>query len=250
MKLNLTKANIARYVTYVSLILISLVLVFWSQVAPSIPLTLPQVAGIGLGFLVGAFLYFDNLISQLILNPATALTHTTLNKCFDIIESKMSHVNHLRIYANATTNIHPLFANSNLRVERCEILLRELRADEVDTELTRHTDRMIKQWDELKNKGRIKQLEIRRHHSLPTEWQVIFDDRFIICGLNIPERNDWLGIDILEPTLLDNRSAETKLLINKYVERFDGFFKIKAEQPIAPNNGMHPTPHPAASHES
>jgi hypothetical protein len=238
MKLNLTKANIARYVTSVSLVLISLALIFWSQIAPSIPLTLPQVAGIGLGFLVGAFLYFDHLISQLITNPSTTIVHATLNKCFDLIESKMGHVNHLRIYANATSNIQPLFANSRLTVERCEILLRELPKDEVDAELNIHIARMIKQWEELKIKGRIKQLECRRHHAIPTEWQVIFDDRFIISGLNIPEKNDWLGIDILEPTKIDNRSMETKLLINKYIERFDGFFRIAAEPTIAPNKSL------------
>ena len=242
MKFNLTKANIAQYITYMSLILISLMLIFWGQIASFIPFTLPQIAGIGLGFLVGAFLYFDHLISQLIQNPSTALMHGTLNKCFDIIETKVHHVHHLRIYANATTNIEPLFANSSITVDRCEILLRELRPDETtDSYFTQHLQHMIKQWQELEKKARIKKLEFRRHNTVPTEWHIIFDDKFIICGLNIPERNDWLGIDILEPTLIDNRSVETRLLIRKYIERFDGFFKVRANLIDKPNSQLQPS---------
>jgi hypothetical protein len=173
----------------------------------------------------------SDLNSHVNQNPTTALRHATLNKCFDTIEGSLKHVRHLRIYGNATTNIEPVLANSGITVDRCEVLIRESHLDESDDEnFDRHIGHMLKQWHELERKARIKELVFGRHDTVPTEWQIIFDDKFIICGLNIPGESDWLGIDILEPILVDDRSVETKLLISKYIQRFDGFFKARSDR--------------------
>lgn len=170
--------------------------------------------------------------------PANAKTevpniiHGPLTELFGIIEKRSPLIGHLRIYANASTNIQPVFANSRLSATKCEIILREPKSEDPDsTSFLQHLGHMLKEWDELRKAGRIGDFECRRSRMVPTEWQVIFDDNSIICGLNVPDGNDWLGIDIVEPFLIDDSSSQGKSVIEKYVTRFDRFFQQRGAPP-------------------
>jgi class 3 adenylate cyclase len=160
------------------------------------------------------------------------ILHGSLVELFGLIEKRIGQVERLRIYANASTSVQPIFANSRVQARRCEMILREPGSDDPDSaNFLQHLGHMLKQWDELKRAGRISEFECRRSNMLPTEWQIIFDDTFIICGLNVPDRSDWLGIAEIEPFLVDNSSPEGKFFIDKYVERFDRFFQLTNASP-------------------
>jgi len=224
------RLSIQWFSVAIPLLTISLLAFFWSQLAPSLPLTQTQILGLGLGALFAAFLYFDSKISEIISQPKEAIINGSANKCFDIVLSKMSHVKHLRIFGNSTIIVQPAIANSSVTIKKCEILIREVKVNE---RLKEHIGDMIKEWQALTNKKRIDCLKINGHDCVPTEWYVIFDDEFLICGLNIPRKDEWKEVEILsDATLIQNRSIETKTLIKKYIFRFDEFFEERSESKI------------------
>ena len=221
------RGKLSKYVVSISLGAIAIMLIMWSNITTMLPwLSEKQLLGTGLGFLVAAFIYLDNRINKLSLGPPVTITHLNLNECFGSIEKRQNHIKHLRIFANTTTIVQPAFANTRLSVGKCDILIRLFEHGEVDQnkELKNHINHLIEEWKVLKNKGRIKKLTIRGYNFLPTEWQVIVDKRVAICGLNSPDLNNWRGIDIEEPILVEDVTRENRMLLEKYIRRFDKFF--------------------------
>lgn len=86
-------------------------------------------------------------------------------------------------------------------------------------------------WHNLEKEGLIKKLEIVRHSYLLTEYQVIFDDDYMILGIYHPDPSDPSSVIIKSPPLVITTDLkEGKNIIRTYIERFDVMFKEESKK--------------------
>jgi hypothetical protein len=218
------KETIAKYAQFIMLLLISLVLIFWPYIQPILPrLSYQETLGFFVAVLAGMFLYFDSRLSDAIQGPTRTLTLMNLSSCFNYLSQTHQHVKYMRIFALSTGRIHPLFSSSNIQVDKCDILLRDFTSVELEipknVEYRRHINDYITEWEKERNKGKIREIKIRKFLFIPTEYYVIFDDKYMIVGLYQPTDDNW-G-DVIDPFLIQNSSPEGAELIKRYIARFE-----------------------------
>lgn len=219
----------SKYLISTPLFFISIVLIFQGILKEYFTLSVETLAGWGLGFIVTAFLYIDRRLSQIIINPPIGIIGDRINNCFNFIEDRKKHFENIKIYGNNSIHFFPLFANSNIRVNNLEILLREKSTENSieDSRFNQTVKNYVNEWHKLKATGKIKKVIIKKYKHPPTEWQIVFDNKFIIMGLNYPNEMDWKDVELLidHATLIENVSVESEKIINNYVTRFNLFFK-------------------------
>ena len=165
----MNKETITKYSQLALLISICVVLIFWRHIQLLIPnLTIEQILGSFVAILSSMFLYFDSRLSAAIRGPVRPITHMNLTECFNQISKQCKHVKHMRIYAISTGRIKPIFSSSDIRVEKCDILLRDFSATELENvenvRRQRQINDIICAWEIEKSKGRVKELSIRLVH--------------------------------------------------------------------------------------
>ncbi len=146
---------------------------------------------------------------------------------FSEIEKHSVSYEKLRILANSTNVVLPHFQESDLIINECEIILRTPKANE--TLFANYIDTVEQDWRNLKEKGKITKLTIHFIDTLLLDFQVIFDDKFMLLGINTINEKDWKRYEILETFLVINTSKSSKEMIEEYSKRFDSLFKNTSE---------------------
>lgn len=219
----------SKYLFTIPIYLIAIIFIFQGIFKEHSIIPIESLVGLGLGFIMTAFLYVDRRLSKIVLNPSIGIETDSLSNCFQRIEKRKTHFDSLRIYGNNSLHFFPLFANSKITVNNLELLLRKKDSGnlEQDSEFNKIVDNYIEEWTKLKKKGRIRKLSIKRYLNSPTEWQAIFDNSFLIFGLNYPNQDDWKDAELMldDATLIENHSVQTGKVIKNYSNRFKLFFK-------------------------
>lgn len=154
------------------------------------------------------------------------IKHGTLSEFFAIIKKACPEIRTLKILANVTNVILPAFEDSKLNAIGVQVLLRKPNTSHPSTETKYNSyfEAIIEDWINLEKQGRIKKLEVKYFDFLTTDWQIIADDKFIILGLNVPQKNNWKSFEIMDAILIAGDSDSGKSLIEKYSNRFNRFF--------------------------
>lgn len=155
------------------------------------------------------------------------IRHGDLNEFLTIIKKTYPDIKTIKILANVTNLFLPAFQSSGLKVIDMQILLRkpDENCNETESDYKGYFKTIIKDWLKLEEEGTIKKLDIRYFDFLTTDWQVIIDDKFIILGLNVPQKENWKKFDVTDTILIAGDSLSEKSFIKKYSNRFDRFFK-------------------------
>jgi len=154
------------------------------------------------------------------------IKHGDLNGFLTIIKSKYPEIKTIKVLANVTNAFLPAFQSSSLSVIEMQLLLRKPdgNCDKKEEEYENYFKTIVNDWKKLENRGIIKRLGIKYFDFLTTDWQVIIDDKFIILGLNVPQKDDWKKFEITDTILIVGDSESGKSLIEKYTKRFDRFY--------------------------
>ncbi len=155
------------------------------------------------------------------------IKHGDLNEFLTIIKRTCPDIKTIKILANVTNLFLPAFQSSGLKVIDMQILLRkpDKNCDENESDYKGYFKTIVKEWLKLEEKGVIKKLDIRYFDFLTTDWQVIIDDKFIILGLNVPQKENLKKFEVTDTILIAGDSLSEKSFIEKYSSRFDRFFK-------------------------
>ncbi len=154
------------------------------------------------------------------------IKHGYLNELLTIIKLKYPQIKTIKVLANVTNAFLPAFQNSGLNVIDMQLLLRRpsMENNEMNNNYRIYFNTIVADWEKLESEDRIKKLEVKYFDFLTTDWQIIIDDRFIILGLNVPQKDNWKQFKIMDTFLIAGDSSSEKLLIAKYTDRFDKFF--------------------------
>jgi hypothetical protein len=154
------------------------------------------------------------------------IKHGDLNEFLTIIKKTYPEIKTIKVLANVTNAFLPAFQSSGLNVIDMQLLLRKPanECEEIENDYKSYFNTIVNDWMKLAKQDRIKKLEIKYFDFLTTDWQVIIDDRFIILGLNVPQKDYWKKFEITDTILIAGDSPSEKSLIEKYSNRFDRFF--------------------------
>jgi hypothetical protein len=217
-------AKISKYVQLISLAALAIVLLFWpffEALAPS--LNLKQIASIMMAVLAGAYLYFDDRLSDIIRGPRDTVSNGKMSECVDRALRSHRHVKHLRVYALSSETIQPIIEDSEIHIDKCTLLLRAYPEEGRPgaASYNRRIEERIREWEQMKAKGFIKELEVSRFEAEPTVYVVIFDDRAMMIGNYYICDHVPSGTEYLQPTLILGLSVEGQQMIRKSVNAFD-----------------------------
>ncbi len=152
-----------------------------------------------------------------------------LTKCMNSLKQSSGQFEHLRIYANNSQNVLFAFNNTNIIIKKCELIIRYDSTEEL-AGYNQSVKSNLLEWKRLEREGRIGNLIYKIYEHPPSEWQMIFDQKYCISGLNNPVSKDWKGIDISnECVLISDKLEDSQALINSYVLRFDQLFPVCKE---------------------
>jgi hypothetical protein len=213
-------SRITKYVQVVTLVLLGAILFFWpffDALAPT--LDFMKIAGIITAVLAAVVLYFDDRISQIIRGPSGVISHGNLGECVDQALKGRKNVGHLRVMATSSEVVEALIASRGTTIGRCDLLLR-LYPDGPKSYNAR-VDFAIDEWNSLVASGHLRELNIARYDSVPTEYQVIFDDDAIIFGGYVYRPHEPAEAHFSAPSLVHNVSPEARDLIQRFSHAFD-----------------------------
>lgn len=152
---------------------------------------------------------------------------SSFSELFSEIEKHSKQYDELKIIANSTNALLPAFQDSNVKVGSCQIILRCPKEDE--SELASFLKTVKQDWRDLEKKGRISKLSIHCVDNLLLDWQAIFDDKFMMLGLNSPHNENWKKYKMVATFLVSKTSKSSKEMIEKYRSRFDMVFETSQE---------------------
>ncbi|MFC5472143.1 class I SAM-dependent methyltransferase [Cohnella suwonensis] len=160
------------------------------------------------------------------LNSVNLLSIQKLSDAFIRITSKKKEIKHLRVFAVTTNQIYTQVENlvrDDVSIRKCTIMVRDFEWNDPtrNEEVVKEIDMFIKRWRQLHREGIIQELEIVRYSFLPTEYQCIFDDEYMILGLYQPSKTDDASVTVVKPIVISKGLAEGKAIIDTYTERFD-----------------------------
>jgi hypothetical protein len=121
--------------------------------------------------------------------------------------------------ATSSEVIEAMLAARGTTIEQCDLLLR--RYPTGPNSYNQRVDYAIAEWQALKASGAIQQLAIARYEFVPSEYQVIVDDKAVIFGAYVYRPDEPAEADFSPPSLVHNVSAEASALIRRFIEAFD-----------------------------
>jgi len=112
-------------------------------------------------------------------------------------------------------------------IDKCILLLRGFKdGDAEHAEFESQIILAVRDWQRLAKDGKISQLLIRSYDFLPTEYQVIFDDRAMLLGSYESDPTDYSEVKVRQPFYIDGANMDGRSMINDYRERFDALFAV------------------------
>jgi hypothetical protein len=147
---------------------------------------------------------------------------TQLGKAFEVAAGIAPQVHELRVYAISSAQIVNFITHNNFEIDKCQLLVqrvtdnRELFSQVVEV--------AINDWRKLLEAGKIRELEVLRYDYHPTDYECIFDSKFLILGL-FGISDDYSGISVREPMIVHAQSLAGARIISEYTARFDILFE-------------------------
>jgi len=155
-----------------------------------------------------------------------SLKQMQLGEAFSVIAKTSPRVEHLRIFAISSLQILSFFKFNDIRADKCQILLRGFEENDTDHQDFLNQIKLIcSDWQYLHKTNRILELEIRHYDFLPTEYEVIFDNEYLIFGLYDSDPTDYSGVSVRNPVLVDSKTDAGRIMVSEFANRFDNLFK-------------------------
>jgi hypothetical protein len=143
---------------------------------------------------------------------------------FKLAVDTVGRVDHLRVFAASGSQMHTFIQHNKLRVRRCSLLVQ--RPSDTTSDYSQTVNIVIDRWKLLVRLGRIDELEVLRYDFQPTEYQCIFDAKFLIHGLFDPNALEDSGLSVRDPIIVVGESLHGSTLIMNYIERYDRLFEF------------------------
>ena len=236
--------RISTYLPLVGTVLILLVATFYSGILDAVPLPL-LLATMAVSFVLTAV----HLESHLHLNSEVVrqlaermqsfeIAHTeslrltvpaiqivSLAHGFEIVSSRLLHIDHLRVFAISSQQILGFLRFHPFEIETCSLLLRGFaRDDQAHSDFRKQIELVVRDWRVLQRDGRIKNLTVRSYDFLPTEYECIFNDTFMLLGLYDSDPSDYSEVRVRKAALIEDSTLPAASMIAEYIERFDNLF--------------------------
>lgn len=220
---------IARYLPYIGLGILFLILGFWDQVTKFAPTFSDRDLLSVLVLVVGAFIiYFDTMLRRII-EREESLYHLSVGDALRRIStSKRGRIRNLRIYALTTEVIQPIVRDLDLKIDSCRIMLHQFTDNshcKHAAKLNANVAEIAAKWLELERSGQIQKLEIVYYTDMPCIFSVIADTSLMLHGCYSPNDDSIHGNDFKEPYLLVADSKTEGLMIAKNITWFDSYFE-------------------------
>jgi hypothetical protein len=136
-----------------------------------------------------------------------------------------SRIGTLRVFAISSQQILTFMRFEGFKVEHCMLLLRAFpERDVAHRDFRNQILLAVRDWRALAKDGRIEKLTIRSYDFLPTEYQVIFDNRAMLLGLYESEPTDYSEVRVRQPFYVDGGTSDGRALVEEYRTRFDKLF--------------------------
>jgi len=163
------------------------------------------------------------------INSTTSLSQMKLGAAFSVIAAGTQRVGHLRIYAISSQQILSFLKFNDISIEKCHILLRGFEHDDTAHQNFLNQIRLVcADWQYLHRTKRILELEIRHYDFFPTEYEVIFDNEYLILGLYDSDPEDYSEVSVRDPILIYSTSDSGRIMISEFANRFDSLFETCA----------------------
>jgi hypothetical protein len=218
--------KVEKVAQFILLMVVAGTLLLWPYVETYFSsLSIQQLLGVLVGVFASSFLYFDSRLSEIQSSEILGFEHLNLIQAVNDTTKRLPYVRRMRVYALSSGMIQPLVASSKLEIDECTVLVRGFTDEELKIDSYRnynsHIEDMIREWEKLRQRGRIKTLTVKRFFFAPTEYHIIFDESYLILGLLKPDPGSWSTVAVEEPVLVRNVNQITDSLVRKYISRFE-----------------------------
>ena len=154
------------------------------------------------------------------------ITVVSLGQGFELLRQKVKRVGDYRVFAASSKDIYTFTRFHEFTLGRCRLLVRGFEKDDtVRTEAAVHVRQMVAEWRSLRSAGSIDELTVRSYDFLPTEFQVIADEDFMIAGLYASDPSDYRELRVLNAVFVDGTTPAGREMILEYAARFDSLFE-------------------------
>jgi hypothetical protein len=153
----------------------------------------------------------------------------SLGEGFELLRTRIGRVNEMRVFAASSKDIFSFTSFHSFQIQKCHLLVRGFEPDDLaHHQASIHTHQVISDWRKLQAEGRVGELMVRSYDFLPTEFQVILDNDFMLAGLYSSDPTDYREVTVLDAVLIDGKSAAGEEMILEYTRRFDSLFETCA----------------------
>jgi hypothetical protein len=193
-----------------------------------------KILGLTMTFIGFAFWYFDGRLTAVLTQIEEDLKdHVLETSLADAMKSAgeiKKHWESIRILATSTGQIQPLFESSGMTARNVSIIMRKIEDAELSLSpgliaFKQSIDHNIVLWRDLEKKKQIGKLVVYQYPFFPLEYNVIFEDKFLISGLLYPEFGRFSEVNVQNPTIIRNNTRSGTREVGKYIARFDQFFE-------------------------
>lgn len=218
---NIGLRKTTRYGTYFSLLIVSIALLFYQHFPKLImdgsETNIYKALGILIGGMIALMRIFEYKLDKIAENQIKAIRVGEHGSNLASIYKEEETFTTALIYANTSSNIYTVIKESGIKVDLCKIILRR---EENNNQYKIILENNLDKWKKLNNKF-YTNLEYRFYDFTPTECQIIFDDKYMITGLNVPD-DTLQKVDLLPNTfLIKSVNRDSKIMIQKYIERYE-----------------------------
>ncbi len=146
---------------------------------------------------------------------------------FSLQAAAGSRVGVLRVFAISSQQILSFLRFEDFTIGQCSLLLRGFTEDDLShKEFESQIMLAVRDWNRLARDGKIASLTIRSYDFLPTEYQVLFDDRAMLLGMYESDPSDYSEVRVRQPFYVDGANVDGRAMIKEYQDRFDRLFEM------------------------
>lgn len=153
------------------------------------------------------------------------VSNGSLSHGFALLKSRVSRVGTLRVFAASSKDIFTFTSFHGFTIDHLHLLIRGFDpVNQAQSEAAVHVRQMVREWQSLQKTPRLNEMVLRSYDFLPTEFQIIADDEFMITGLYASDPTDYREVRVLEAAFVDGTTDAGREMIRRYIERFDSLF--------------------------
>lgn len=150
----------------------------------------------------------------------------SLGRGFELLRRKVKRIGTYRVFAASSKDIYTFTRFHEFALGQCKLLVRGFQSDDARrAEAASHGRQVVADWRSLARAGHVEELTIRSYDFLPTEFQVIIDEEFMLLGLYQSDPTDYRELKVLNAVLIDGSVPTGRDMILEYSARFDSLFE-------------------------